>query len=628
MPPRKDRDNRIRQDVADISSADQLLCYAAACQLEPLIRRGFTQGKIAQGAAAAGRGRSNANSALSAGLRKGLSTEQLHGLDEIIGALAPDLDGTGGLCSLELRLSTERRDKVRASSLTAHVPPSWSRKILNDPVTDEIGVLIQASALLSKLMAVGKMDMADSTILDRYGKEMKMLVRRLILISVAPPTSRNYDAQTLLGMLASYAFEPMRDRLESQLRYSPMSFRVWRAITKLVILSEGGEHTEALRGWVRRLVHDSQELRKDSLYAGSGFDLELAVTVPPSWSPPRDDWVGAALWARARDDEATIRERGTAVMGLWQRAITENRPDLEKTGKALRELIAEFKNPATRPDAAAGLRWIATTLEHVMDQRIPVCNKWPDPGEPWFAHVQQAERELDSAGIPAHLRDGTKNLFRHMILQNAGVYRRWAIETAVTSGLNQPVARALGTLLRTETNEAWLRIRAESALGFMQIHDVTAETDLTRACLQAYENLQLDETPDDVAPRRTRITEMHASLFAVGDCFGVAAAEARTRSARDRLRPVLTGLADAQGDRAKFLQRPARAAAYLLIVTAKPRISGRPDLSEELLEKLSSHPDPVTSKLSRWALSFRFAPDGTIRSLLDAAEHGEPADTP
>ena len=87
-------------------------------------------------------------------------------------------------------------------------------------------------------------------------------------------------------MLASYAFEPMRDRLESQLRYSPMAFRVWRAITKLVMLSEDGEHADALKAWVRRLIADSGELRKHSLYAGRSLDLELAITVPAAWSPP------------------------------------------------------------------------------------------------------------------------------------------------------------------------------------------------------------------------------------------------------------------------------------------------------------------------------------------------------
>ena len=39
MPPGKDRNDRIHQDVTDISSADQLLGYAAAGQLEPLLRR-------------------------------------------------------------------------------------------------------------------------------------------------------------------------------------------------------------------------------------------------------------------------------------------------------------------------------------------------------------------------------------------------------------------------------------------------------------------------------------------------------------------------------------------------------------------------------------------------------------
>ena len=174
---------------------------------------------------------------------------------------------------------------------------------------------------------------------------MELLVRRLILISVAPPTSRNYDAQMLLGMLASYAFELMRDRLEFELRYSPLGFRVWRAITKLVMLGEGGEHTEALRAWVRRLIRASEELRTRSLNASSSLDLELAISVPAAWSPPGDDWAGEALLTRARNNKATMRERGTAALGLWQRAIGEERPGLEKTETELRGLIAEFRDP-------------------------------------------------------------------------------------------------------------------------------------------------------------------------------------------------------------------------------------------------------------------------------------------
>ena len=624
------------QDVTDISRVDQLLRYAAAGQLEPLLGNGFTQERIALGAGL-GTTLRTAGPVLATALRDHFTPAQLYGLDEIIGALAPDLDGRGGLSSLALRLSGERtadgrpqrRDKTRdkEGGLAAHVPPSWTRKMLADPPAGEIGVLMQASALLSELMAAEKMAAPGvvNIIHDRHSEEMMLLVRRLVLISAGPPASRNYDAQTLLGMLASYAFEQMKDCLESKVRFSPLGFRVWRAIAKLVKLNEAGANTGALRVWVERLIADSGQLRKDSLHAGSHYDLELALTIPAAWSPPSHDWVGDALRARARDVDATVRERGTAAMGLWQRAISEDRPDLEETTRGLRDLIVEFRDPDTRPDAAAGLRWLATTLEHAIDSREAVCNHWPDPGEPWFRHVQEAASTLDHAGIPNHLRTGTKNLFLHMILQNAGVYRRRAVETVVTSGMNQPVARALASLLESETQEAWLRVRVQSALGFMLRNDVAAEMDLTRACEHAYQNII--RTPDGQPPPRAQITEMHASLFAVGDCFGTEGAEARAKDVRESLRSVLTALASMKGARAKILARPARAAAYLLTVTAQPRVGARKDLSQELLQKLSAHPDPVTSKLSKWVLSFRFAPDGAIRPLLAAIEHGTPDDT-
>jgi hypothetical protein len=347
--------------------------------------------------------------------------------------------------------------------------------------------------------------------------------------------------------------------------------------------------------------------------------LELAITVPGAWSPPEDDWVGAALLTRARNKEATLRERGTAAMGLWQRAVREQRPDLTKTEANLRTLIAEFRDREARPDVAAGLRWVAATLEHTIDKRVPVCNEWPAVDEAWFHRVEDAAKELDSPEIPEHLRTGTKNLFMHMILQNAGVYRRHAIETVVTSGWNGPVARALGRLLRTEKEESWLRIRALFALGFLQRPDYSVEADLTSACAQAYANLK--RAPGN--PLRAHITEMHASLFAVGDCFGASGAEERVKSARDSLRGILIDLAGAEHDRAVMLDRAARAAAYLLTVSAQPRRGNEKDLSQELLEQLSGHPDSVTSQLSTWALSFRFADDGTVRPLLAAVEYGE-----
>jgi len=629
MPITDSRSGRIVQDVTDVSSADQLLRFAIAGRLESLLAKGFTQGRIAQGAGFGSNSR-NAGPALSRALKKGPTAAQLHGLDEIIGTLNPDLDGTGSLSSLALRLFAEQpAGPIRTDSLAARVPPDWIRKILADRPADEIGVLMQASALLSEFMAAGKMGSADiiATIRERHREELELLVRKLILISVAPPTSRGYDAQILLGMLASYAFDPMTGRLDSQLRHSPMAFRVWRAVTKLVRLSGTSEHRDALREWVRQLIADSGQLRESSMYAGRSLDLELAITVPAEWSPPDDDWVGETLLERAWNNNATIRERGAAAMGLWQRAMTCGPADRAKVRENLRQLIDEFRDPGTRPDAAAGLRWLAATLEQAIDARVAVCNDWPDIGEPWFRNVEVAAAELDRSTIPVHLRGGAKNLFRHMILQNAGVHRREAIETVVTSGQGEPVARALGSLLRTERDQAWLRIRAEAALGSLQRRDASVETALTRSCEHARENIRKAEIRH-VAPARSDVTEMHASLFAVGDCFGVPGAAERARSARARLRPILADLATAEGERALILQRPARAAAYLLTATAQPASDGRTDLSRELLEKLSRHPDPVTASFSQWALSFRFAPDGTIQPFLAAAEHGEPDDAP
>ena len=232
---------------------------------------------------------------------------------------------------------------------------------------------------------------------------------------------------------------------------------------------------------------------------------------------------------------------------------------------------------------------------------------------------------LDGAGVPAHLLTGTKNLFRHMILQNAGVYRRRGDRNAWSpAAWTEPVARALGSLLRIEQDEAWLRIRARVRSWLPAETRCIRSKRISRdACEHAYQNLEPDETPDDELPPRAHVTEMHASLFAVGDCFGVAGAEERAQRRARKLRPILTDLANMEGDRADgSCGGPARAAAYLLTVTAQPRVGGKKDLSQELLEKLSHHPDAVTARLSQWALSFRFAPDGSIRPFLASADAG------
>jgi hypothetical protein len=82
---------------------------------------------------------------------------------------------------------------------------------------------------------------------------------------------------------------------------------------------------------------------------------------------------------------------------------------------------------------------------------------------------------------------------------------------------------------------------------------------------------------------------------------------------------VLDELAEMKDPQARILRRPARAAAYLLTVTAQPSAGGT-DFSKEALEKLLRHPDPLTSRFSKWALGFRFARDGSVRPLVAAAE--------
>jgi hypothetical protein len=630
----------VAQEVTDIRDTDQLLRYAAAGQLARLLRdRSFlTNELVAQGAGFA-RAKRTAGQELARAMNNGLSAKQLIGLDEVIGALAREQggageqDGPGGLSSLALRLFMEQHDRMDVSSLIAHVPPSWTRRLLQEPPADEIAALTQASAVLAAFQTTNKMateGFSEDAVRDRFSEDLRRLVRRLVAVSGSPPTARNYDAQVLLGLLASYSFDSMKVLLERELKYSPLGYRVWRAITKLVTLSRlHGHRAEALRVWVRELLEASDELRDRSMYAGRALDMELAIAVSAEWSPPGEgDWVSRLLLRRARNKDVTIRERGAAAMGLWERAVRiGDRTTLKQAREDLGALIEQFRqDPGQRPDCPGGLSWIAATLEQVIESGESVCNDWPAVPDSWYGRVHRAAKELDDQGIPAHLLTGTRNLFLHMILQNAVLYRSLAVETVVTSGWSEPIARALGYLLEHES-EAWVRIRAEAALGLLQRpHDDTTRGHLIRACRRAFENLEVDRIPQDgrkapegtVPPGALR-TELHACLYAVGDCYGAPGAEAWSGAVRDELREVLAELATMKGPRARILRRPARAAAYLLTVTAQPGPGGT-DFSKEALEKLVHHPDPVTSRFSKWALGFRFARDGNVRSLVAAAE--------
>ena len=130
--------------------------------------------------------------------------------------------------------------------------------------------------------------------------------------SGAPPTARTTTRRYCSGLLASYSFDSMKELLDRELRYSPLGYRVWRAITKLVTLSGlPGTRADKLRVWVSELLEDSEQLRdRGSMYAGRALDMELAVAVPEAWSPPGDDdWVSPLLLRRA--ENARTRRSGT-----------------------------------------------------------------------------------------------------------------------------------------------------------------------------------------------------------------------------------------------------------------------------------------------------------------------------
>jgi hypothetical protein len=606
-------------DIGDISSPDELIGYATRAQLA-LVRQEASQNTIALAIGMAGkRGAAGAN--LAHALRDGsLSDEKLQKLDETIVALAsPNLVHTGGLSSLAIRLRGFR-DR---GSLSDRVPPSWAREILQQPADNEFAVLTQASALLSAFLAAESIDRADprsrvvKVVHDRYHDEIVRVVDRLIVVGSAPPTPRNVEALIMLGTLGSYAFDIMKPLLEDALK-RPLGFRVWRAITKLVMLSRAtSPFARDLRIWVAQLLENAEELRAKSIYPARSLDLELAIVIPHGWSPPENDWVGRALLVRANSRHATVRERGTAAMGLWQRAVEDGKRDREDVAQTLRPIVAEFERPEERPDAYLGTQWVAATLKHVIARDAAVCNDWPENvHEPWLQHVDDALRHLDRQGIPDHILPGTRTLFQHTLLQNAGVYRRHAIETLLAGGWTEPVTNAFSRFLELEETEAWIRIRALFALGFLQHRDRGVERALATACQNAYKNIISG------SPTPAQINEMHTVLFAIGDCFGASGInEDDVRRARESIHDILVDFVIGPTATATIPLYPiSRAIAYLLAFTALPRCgnSGDLDLAEKLLGKLRSHPDEITRELADWALEFRIGDSGEILPLVQA----------
>jgi hypothetical protein len=500
--------------------------------------------------------------------------------------------------------------------LADRVPASWAQEILQGPADDEVGVLTQASALLSAFLAAEQFDRVDHTsrtvqaVHNRYFEEIVHVVDQLIILGYAPPTPRSVEALIMLGTLGGYAFEIVKNELEYALK-QPLGFRVWRVITALVMLSRRASHTPSLRRWVRKQLNAAEELREKSLYPGRSLDLELAIRIPPSWSPVQDDWAGEALLKRANNSQATICERGTAAMGLWQRAIANPQQDAVRVAADFAPLIAQFEGPAMRQDAYAGMRWAAATLRHVITNGVGVCNTWPEVDEPWMQNVDDAVGQLEGS-IPPEILPATKTLVRHSLVQNAGIYRRQAIEALAAGGWTGPVARAIERFLELEHTESWLRTRALFGLGFLQQRDRSVQDSLAAACDYAYSNLKDN-------PTRAQVAEMHSALFAVGDCFGAAGVpEHDVRQMRSSIREVLENLVKGPLTNNNSMFPVSRATAYLLTFMILPRENRGEDLAEVLLRELRNHPDGATRELSRWASENRIDETGAVRPLVHA----------
>jgi hypothetical protein len=73
---------------------------------------------------------------------------ELRQLDDAFGAIG--LEGAGGLSALGTRL--QGRGDTWAN-LDAHIPPGWAEEMLAEPSTKELGVMLQATALVAKLRA-------------------------------------------------------------------------------------------------------------------------------------------------------------------------------------------------------------------------------------------------------------------------------------------------------------------------------------------------------------------------------------------------------------------------------------------------------------------------------------------
>jgi hypothetical protein len=616
--PSADVQGHIVQRIDAIEDGESLIRYAVAAQLA-LLPKDISQrrvGKVLSG------GATNLSHAL-AGKAK-FSSQMLRELDEAVDTVATERGHVAGLAQFGIRMRG-LRDR---SSLTASIPPAWTAGEGHGDIgdtDDELHVLAEASNLLRRFLIAHRLSRGSGSIRDIHRAEIEAVVDRLILIAGVPPTPRNVEAQILLGSLAKYSFELTLERIEHTLRNHPLGFRAWRSLTKLLLLSveEDDEFVnKGLRARLGRLLKEANKMRANSIYPGRSLDLELAISIPPDWlqtpsGGKQPASVSEMLMERAKNSEASLRERATAAMGLWERAALHGRASDPHVVERMKTLMQTFEaEQVTRPDIASGLRWVNATIEQVMRNDVPVCNDWPVVDEPWFEPITEAADLLEQDNVPAWILPGTKQLFMHILLQNAGVQRRKAIDTLTAGGWVEPVVRALASVLRDDRTESWVRIRAIFALGFMQHRSTTSTETLIAACETAYREVRRA----DGKLALSVINELHTALFAIGDAFGVPGWEQQALQVRTRLEPMLRDLVENRVSDAEFYL-VARGLVYTLTFTAQS--AGRAeDLSKELLSKLTEHPDDVTARFAQWALSFRFGENGEVYPILHAARTG------
>ncbi|MET0424100.1 MAG: hypothetical protein ABW046_09510 [Actinoplanes sp.] len=604
MPSPGQHDGLVLDDVSDFR---QLQVYAATAQvlyldyLRPQGRR-WSQTDIAErwypnrahgvgtdpGEAATQEPSKLRRQALSLFVRQLKEARQpfLHRLDGVLLDLAPELSRAGALAAFAGRLSGIRR----AKDFGFVVPAQYQSEILSLRRPPPIFVLQQAAVLLAKFEQ--DPDQAKST----YPHVLTPLTDDLIRIGSLPPTPYSVDALLALGGLARFAFGEMKERLELALE-TPLGFRVWRAIAAVVTaIKESGEEDtftgRQVRGWVMNQLRQSDRLREYSLYPARSLDLEVAILVPLSWSPPGErssDWAGNLLRRRAADPAATLRERGTAVFGLWERAVDGGYQDAARA--ELREIIESFR--AEGP-ARPGLSWVAATLEQNINQGGKILTHWPDLGQPCQQIIADAAAKLDQ--IPERIREATATLFEQAVIKNAGVYRRRAVDTLRAGGWAAQVVPAMRAVLDHPDVEPWLSCRALFAIGFMQEHNEEVLDTLLEACQRAWLPLRAP----GARPSTGQIAEMHAALFAVGDCFGMPDAGRAGDRIRRQLDATLMEITTAlENDPEQVLRPVGRALAYLLSTTSH----AQGERAREMLMRLNRLPDTATRDMTEWGLA-------------------------